>query len=84
MWFGGPFRSADELPVDNGYLEVQAVRDGSVAQRIGMLAGDRLLAINGKPVEAYRASRLMKRLTDRRLRQAEVKRDGDVFEVVFR
>ena len=84
MWFGGPFRSVDELPVADGYLEVQSVRRGSVAARAGVQAGDRLLAINGKPVYEYSTSRLMRRLTDRRLERAKVDRDGEVFRVYFR
>ena len=83
MWFGGPFRSVNELPVEEGRLEIIRVSGGSKADRQGLQRGDRLISINGKAIETYGLFLLMRRLTDRRLDYAEVEREGQVFEVVF-
>jgi S1-C subfamily serine protease len=84
MWFGGPFRSVDQLPVENGMLRVVDVRDGSAAERMGVRVGDAIVAINGRQVADYDKTSLFQNLSDRRLRSVEVLRNGERREITFR
>jgi len=42
-----------ELGESDGGLEITAVKEGGIAQRAGLRAGDRLLAFRGEPVDSF-------------------------------
>ena len=83
MWFGGPFASASELPVRDGALVIVGVADGSQAASMGIRAGDRIVAINGKSVGDYDKRELLRNLSDRRFARATFTRNGTTLIKVF-
>ena len=84
MWFGGPFASASELPVRDGALVIVGVADGSQAASMGIRAGDRIVAINGKSVGDYDKRELLRNLSDRRFERARFTRNGTTLTKTFR
>ncbi len=84
MSFGGPFRSARDLPVENGQLEVRWVSEGSVAAQAGVRVGDQLVSVNGHACEDLDPEDLLRNIYERSMRVAVFERDGENYQVEFR
>ncbi len=73
-----------ELPLRGGALEVVGVSLGSLAHRLGVRPGDRMVSLNGMPLEHYEPHQLLRNLSDREMRQAQFARNGSVLPIKFR
>lgn len=83
MSFGGPFRGARDLPIEDGRLEVKWVSEGSVAARAGVRVGDWLVSVNGHPFLHLGPADVLEHIYEGRMRVAVFERDGRSFQVEF-
>lgn len=84
MSFGGPFRSARDLPVENGQLEVRWVSEGSLAAQAGIRVGDQLVSVNRRAIVDLDPEDLLRNIYERQMRVAVFERDGENYQVEFR
>jgi hypothetical protein len=71
----GPRFGVRAAPSPDGTIEVVGTDPGSAAEAIGLLAGDRIVAINGKPTAQLERARIRQELAADGL-ELEVERDG--------